>query len=111
MEDFFDSAYGFSAGTYRFPVSGCTHKDNIGSSGIALSAYRYQDEVCCRQECRGRVQVTHHHPSQRSLWQPMAADIQEGSLLEASWLRGVGNSLADILDGGHPKASQDLMLL
>ena len=43
MEDFFDSAYGFHAGPYRFPVSGCTHRQTDGD-GIAVSAYRYHEE-------------------------------------------------------------------
>ena len=41
-EDFFDSSYGFAAGPFRFPVSGCTHRDS--SKGMKLSAYRFFTE-------------------------------------------------------------------
>jgi len=44
MEDFFDSAYGFGGGEYKFPVSGCTHRSAIGKDGMELSAYRFHEE-------------------------------------------------------------------
>jgi hypothetical protein len=44
MEDFFDSAYGFHAGPYHFPVSGCTHREHWGERGMAVSAYRFHEE-------------------------------------------------------------------
>ena len=44
MEDFFDSAYGFAAGPFRFPVSGCTHREVPTGGGMALSAFRFHEE-------------------------------------------------------------------
>jgi len=44
MEDFFDSAYGFGGGEYKYPVSGCTHRQQQGEHGMALSAYRFHEE-------------------------------------------------------------------
>lgn len=43
MEDFFDSAYGFGGGEYKYPVSGCTHREAHGSS-MAVSAYRFHEQ-------------------------------------------------------------------
>jgi len=49
MEDFFDSAYGFAAGPYRFQTSGCTHRvvseaDADGLHAASVSAYRFFEE-------------------------------------------------------------------
>ena len=44
MEDFFDSAYGFGGGEFKYPVSGCTHRQVQGKDGMALSAYRFHEE-------------------------------------------------------------------
>ena len=43
MEDFFDSAYGFGGGEFKYPVSGCTHRD-ASKHGMKLSAYRFHEE-------------------------------------------------------------------
>jgi len=44
-EDYFDSAFYFNAGTFRFPVSGLTHVDTTGKGGYptTLSAYRFHE--------------------------------------------------------------------
>ena len=43
MEDFFDSAYGFGGGEFKYPVSGCTHREATREGGMALSAYRFHE--------------------------------------------------------------------
>ncbi len=43
FEDFYDSSFGFSAGPYRFPTVGCTHKGGVNGS-MDISAYRFHEE-------------------------------------------------------------------
>ena len=51
MEDYFDSAYGFNAGPFHLPNSGCTHRklgdevDEVeGTRPLEVSAYRFHEE-------------------------------------------------------------------
>ena len=60
MEDYFDSAYGFNAGPYHLPVSGCTHRklgdeyvldetgdaedEELRTRPLEVSAYRFHEE-------------------------------------------------------------------
>ena len=57
MEDYFDSAFGFNAGAFRLPSSGCTHRtlgeervvsaqdgENVRTRPLNVSAYRFHEE-------------------------------------------------------------------
>jgi hypothetical protein len=48
-EDYFDSAFGFDAGLYHYPTSGCTHREGglppgASTRALEVSAYRFHEE-------------------------------------------------------------------